>query len=188
MRYLVALAAFGLTETCLAGSPLAGDFPSLIAAVRGSSAISATVREEFERGVSSWNDNRFLSARNHWVRAKAWLEKSPAPQATGPDALDQLIDEADRLSQPEPEIDPTPVPSPAPRRPRAHTHRSMKRKTSTANARKVMEHARAAQRAGQTEKAARLMRIASTLPGGEEAAAQADALEREVVSGTGSGW
>lgn len=189
MRFLLACAILGVSGICEAGTPPANDFPTLVRTIRKTSGIPGAARLEFEQGVSSWDASRFLAARNHWVRAQAWMEKSVPEDSEVREAISELVEESNRLSTPEPRWEPeaSPSPTPLPRRARLRSGRE-KRVPRASSAKKVMEQARAARKAGQIEKAARLMRIASTLPGGDEAAAEADALEQTVINGNGSGW
>jgi hypothetical protein len=190
MRVFLACAALGVAGICLGGSPPVEDFPARVASIRKDASVSAEARREFEQGVASWDGNRFLSARNHWVRAQAWMEKETSEDDAARQAIAELVDEANRLSEPQPSLEPAASPSPAGRPHHARSPRSGLEapKPRIASAKTVMARARAAQKAGQIEKAARLMRIASTLPGGEDAAAQAEALEQTLVSGNGNGW
>ena len=190
MRFLLACAALGVAGSCLAAETLAADFPALVASLREDSTVPGAARLEIEQGVSSWNENRFLAARNHWVRAQAWMEKLVPEDGPAREEIAVLVEEADRLSAPEPPLELDAKPSPTPRIRRGRSPHSGRARSSPrlSAAGKVMERARAAQKAGQFEKAARLMRIASTLPGGEGAAEQAEALEQAAINGSDNGW
>jgi hypothetical protein len=134
-------------------------------------------RQEFHDGAKDWRSGRYLSARNHWVRAEAWLVRTLPPESPARSALRTLVVAADELSRPEPAA----VPAATAPRPRRRVTRPAVEASATTDARTVMDRARSAQKAGEIEKAAQLMRIASRMPGGEGATAQAEALERELA-------
>lgn len=161
----------------------AEDMSSLLSLVQNENRWPTPGREALSLGIDDWNHGRYLSARNNWVRAQGWMGRSAEAGAPPREALAALVAEADRLSQPALEPTPEPVPSPTPEvkpaRCRARARRPAAPRPVGAAA--IMERARVAQAAGQTEKALRLMRIASGLPGGEAASAAAEALERELL-------
>lgn len=161
----------------------ADDVSSLIEIVQHEKNWPSQGQARFKAGTADWNQGRYLSARNNWVRADGWVARSAEAGAPARDALASLVVEADRLSRPpeEPAVEPTPAPTPEPTPVPRRARRVRELKPEPMDARAIMESARRAEEAGQTEKALRLLRIASGLPGGEEAAEKADALERALL-------
>ena len=148
------------------------EMESWIALVRAEKRWAVPGRDAFEAGIVDWRKGDARAARNHWVRADAWFARSNAAAAPR-EALGRLVAAAEFLSRPEPSpASAPPAPTPAP-------HRRVRRDEARprADARAVMEKARSAHEAGEVEKGIRLMRIASTMRGGGEAGAQADAWE-----------
>ena len=177
MRFTVSF----LLAVLLASLAQAEDVSSLIEIVHNEKNWPRPGRERFRQGVEDWNAGRYLRARNNWIRAQGWMERSGA-QVPARDAMASLSAQADRLSRPaEPTVEVEPVPGRTPLPAKKRVRRRASPLPAPLNAASVLDSARVAREAGQVEKALRLMRIASGLPGGEGALAEADALERELL-------
>ncbi len=182
MRLTAALFLIAVPCFCAAAPSLSPEETvSLIAVVRKAAPPPAFARALFEDGVSAWNAGRPLDARNAWLRADAWFVRTLPAGHPSRDALARLAAQADQVSRPEPTPAPSSVAALEAPRPRRRSRRNSQEAVAPVDARAVMDSARAAKKAGELEKAAKLMRIAGGLPGGEGAAAEADALEREAL-------
>ena len=166
---------------CAAAPSVSPEEMTQMMCVVRSSTVPAYARTAFDEGASAWNAGHVLPARNAWVRADAWVARTLPIESPAREALARLTAEADRLSRPEPSPTPEVQATSAEARPRRRSRRKAEAPRAASDARAVMERARVAKKTGELEKAARLMRIASGLPGGEGAAAEADALEREAL-------
>jgi hypothetical protein len=175
MRIALLFFIFVLPSVCRA------DVPTLITTLTSCLEKDGQAKVHFQAGVADWQAGHVREARNHWVRSEGWLRQQNAPAATLL-SLRQLVLEVDRTLFPErdsvaADVPETPAPRPARRRRRARRNEM----SEPASVESIMDSARRAADAGEKEKAVRLLRIAAGLPGGENAAARADELERELL-------
>jgi len=180
MRLTTALCLLAVPGLYAAAPSMSSDdMAGLIAVARGSSRPPAFALTLIDEGAVAWKEGRILDARNAWLRADAWFSRTLPVGHPSRAAIERLSREANESSRPKPTPAPVEAPISTESKPRRRVRKPAEA-VAPVSARSVMESARAAKGAGELEKAARLMRIASELPGGDGAVAEAEALEREA--------